>query len=58
MKHRYFGKVYEKEPGSMMLRQDTRKYFPQAVPRSTLSTSTVVYIQTLDKNQYNVYFHG
>lgn len=26
-------------PGSIMLRHDTRKYFPHAVPRSTLSTT-------------------
>ena len=24
-------------PGSIMLKQDTRKYFPHAVPKSTLS---------------------
>jgi hypothetical protein len=27
-------------PGSTMVRQDTRKYFPNAIPRSTLSGST------------------
>lgn len=27
-------------PGSIMLRHDTRKYLPQAVPRSTLSENT------------------
>lgn len=31
-------------PGSTMLRQETRKYFPQAVPKSTLS-------ETKDKQQ-------
>lgn len=30
-------KFYLCIPGSTMLRQDTRKYFPHAVPRSTLS---------------------
>jgi hypothetical protein len=32
-----FSEMPQKLPGSIMLRQQTRKYFPQAVPRSTLS---------------------